>query len=248
MTSESVAQFATALSMPADLLLTQLRAAGVEKKSTLDPLSKDDKDRLLNHLRTLHGSSDSGIQLESRQQAVLRAVAANENGAEWLVFQEVMSAVLSGAKIEPAFQVVANAIVAKVYLTEKLPQKPKGRPIDESGIDGTTVASRYYFYRDAGATYQESVAKVAKEFFKDERHIMRLVKKSKWIVGETIQERTAYREWWAMCSRMHKKAQDRGEKSPLDYVRNVIERRVDRDFIAELDDLIQAGSKHADTK
>src|SRR5450830_1234316 len=57
MASNNVAQFATELKMPADLLLTQLRSAGVEKSSTSDPLSKDDKDKLLNHLRRTHGSA-----------------------------------------------------------------------------------------------------------------------------------------------------------------------------------------------
>ena len=56
MASNNVAQFATELKMPADLLLTQLRSAGVDKSSTSDPLSKDDKDKLLNHLRRTHGT------------------------------------------------------------------------------------------------------------------------------------------------------------------------------------------------
>lgn len=60
MASNNVAQFATELKMPADLLLTQLRSAGVEKSSTSDPLSKDDKDKLLNHLRRTHGSTADG--------------------------------------------------------------------------------------------------------------------------------------------------------------------------------------------
>jgi len=60
MASNNVAQFATELKMPADLLLTQLRSAGVEKSSTSDPLSKDDKDKLLNHLRRTHGAADTG--------------------------------------------------------------------------------------------------------------------------------------------------------------------------------------------
>jgi len=60
MASNNVAQFATELKMPADLLLTQLRSAGVEKSSTSDPLSKDDKDKLLNHLRRTHGAADQG--------------------------------------------------------------------------------------------------------------------------------------------------------------------------------------------
>ncbi|WP_426174981.1 translation initiation factor IF-2 [Massilia sp. TWR1-2-2] len=57
MASNNVAQFATELKMPADLLLTQLRSAGVEKSSTSDPLSKDDKDKLLSHLRRTHGAA-----------------------------------------------------------------------------------------------------------------------------------------------------------------------------------------------
>jgi len=55
MASNNVEQFATELKMPADLLLTQLRAAGVEKGSTADSLSKEDKDKLLGHLRRAHG-------------------------------------------------------------------------------------------------------------------------------------------------------------------------------------------------
>ena len=70
MASNNVAQFATELKMPADLLLTQLRSAGVEKSSTSDPLSKDDKDKLLDHLRRTHGtSSDSG---EKKKITVVR--------------------------------------------------------------------------------------------------------------------------------------------------------------------------------
>jgi translation initiation factor IF-2 len=69
MASNNVAQFATELKMPADLLLTQLRSAGVEKSSTSDPLSKDDKDKLLNHLRRTHGAVD---QTEKKKITVTR--------------------------------------------------------------------------------------------------------------------------------------------------------------------------------
>jgi translation initiation factor IF-2 len=60
MASNNVAQFATELKMPSDLLLTQLRAAGVQKSSASDPLSKDDKDKLLDHLRRAHGAAPEG--------------------------------------------------------------------------------------------------------------------------------------------------------------------------------------------
>ena len=55
MASNNVAQFATELKMSADVLLTQLRSAGVIKGSTSDDLSKEDKERLLDHLRRTHG-------------------------------------------------------------------------------------------------------------------------------------------------------------------------------------------------
>ena len=60
MASNNVAQFATELKMPADLLLTQLQSAGVQKSSESDPLSKEDKDRLLEHLRRVRGAAPDG--------------------------------------------------------------------------------------------------------------------------------------------------------------------------------------------
>jgi 5-methylcytosine-specific restriction protein B len=56
--SNNVAQFATELKMPADLLLSQLKSAGVSKNSTSDPITKEDKDKLLDHLRRSHGAID----------------------------------------------------------------------------------------------------------------------------------------------------------------------------------------------
>ena len=58
MASNNVAQFATELKMPADVLLKQLRDAGVEKNSAEDKLSKEDKDKLLGHLRKAHGVAE----------------------------------------------------------------------------------------------------------------------------------------------------------------------------------------------
>ncbi|WMW81946.1 translation initiation factor IF-2 [Undibacterium cyanobacteriorum] len=55
MASNNVAQFATELKMQAEALLAQLRAAGVNKASASDSLSKEDKDKLLEHLRRSHG-------------------------------------------------------------------------------------------------------------------------------------------------------------------------------------------------
>jgi translation initiation factor IF-2 len=60
MASTTVAQFATELRLPPQLLLEQLRAAGVVKKAESDALSEEDKSRLLDSLRKAHGGGDGG--------------------------------------------------------------------------------------------------------------------------------------------------------------------------------------------
>ncbi|KAG0315993.1 hypothetical protein BGZ97_007589 [Linnemannia gamsii] len=61
--------------MPAGVLLEQLRAAGVDKKSTDDSLSEADKARLLEHLRRAHGADDAEkrkITLTRKQVSEIR--------------------------------------------------------------------------------------------------------------------------------------------------------------------------------
>ena len=55
MASTNVETFAAELRVPAEVLLEQLRAAGVDKKTPSDPLSEADKGRLLSALRASHG-------------------------------------------------------------------------------------------------------------------------------------------------------------------------------------------------
>ena len=60
MASTTVAQLAAELNRPAAALLEQLQSAGVKKASTDDTLSESDKERLLDFLRSAHGTSASG--------------------------------------------------------------------------------------------------------------------------------------------------------------------------------------------
>ena len=53
----TVAQFAAELNRPAATLLEQLQSAGVAKKTTEDSLNDADKERLLDYLRTAHGTA-----------------------------------------------------------------------------------------------------------------------------------------------------------------------------------------------
>jgi translation initiation factor IF-2 len=59
MASTNVSNFAAELKVPAEVLLEQLRAAGVEKRSADDTLTESDKAQLLTALRRAHGADDS---------------------------------------------------------------------------------------------------------------------------------------------------------------------------------------------
>jgi len=56
MATTTVAQLAAELNRSAAALLEQLQSAGVSKASTDDSLTESDKERLLDHLRTTHGT------------------------------------------------------------------------------------------------------------------------------------------------------------------------------------------------
>ncbi len=73
MPSNTVAQFALELKMPANALLEQLQAAGVDIKSVDDPVTDADKAKLLESLRRAHGASDGHkITLTRRQTSEIR--------------------------------------------------------------------------------------------------------------------------------------------------------------------------------
>ena len=58
MASTNVSSFAAELKVPADVLLEQLRSAGVDKASASDTLTESDKAQLLTALRRAHGADE----------------------------------------------------------------------------------------------------------------------------------------------------------------------------------------------
>jgi translation initiation factor IF-2 len=73
MPSNTVAQFATELKMPANVLLEQLRSAGVELRSVDDSVTDADKAKLLDSLRRSHGGDEGKkITLTRRQTSEIR--------------------------------------------------------------------------------------------------------------------------------------------------------------------------------
>src|SRR5687767_3372861 len=78
MAQTSVAQFASELKVPPSVLLEQLRAAGVDKKQADDALSEQDKSRLLEYLRRMHGSAEqkNKITLTRKQTSEIKKTDA----------------------------------------------------------------------------------------------------------------------------------------------------------------------------
>ena len=72
MSSNTVAQFAEELKMPAKVLLEQLREAGVEIRSADDRVTDADKAKLLESLRANRGSEGKKITLTRRQTSEIR--------------------------------------------------------------------------------------------------------------------------------------------------------------------------------
>ena len=69
----TVAQFAAQLNRPAAALLEQLQSAGVAKRSPDDALTDGDKERLLEYLRTSHGTASA-----ERKKIVLTRKSTSE--------------------------------------------------------------------------------------------------------------------------------------------------------------------------
>ncbi|MVW73405.1 translation initiation factor IF-2 [Bordetella sp. 15P40C-2] len=77
MSSNTVAQFATELKMPANVLLEQLRSAGVSLNSVDDAVTDSDKAKLLDSLRRAHGATEGKkITLTRRQTSEIRQADA----------------------------------------------------------------------------------------------------------------------------------------------------------------------------
>lgn len=147
MSSNTVAQFAIELKMPANVLLDQLRAAGVELNSVEDNVTDGDKARLLESLRRSHGATEGKkITLTRRQTSEIRQ--ADGSGRSRTIQVEVRKKRVfvkrdapelsdSQAAAAPAGQeVAASRAVTDALLAAPVPQTLKADP----GAAALTIA------------------------------------------------------------------------------------------------------------
>ena len=111
MAQTSVAQFASELKVPPSVLLEQLRAAGVEKKAPEDSLSEQDKSRLLEHLRKMHGSAEQKNKITLTRKHTSEIKKTDASGKYRTVQVEVRKKRVF-VKRDPA-EVTAQAVAAE---------------------------------------------------------------------------------------------------------------------------------------
>jgi len=110
----NVAQFASELKVPPSVLLEQLRAAGVEKRAADDALSDQDKSRLLEYLRRMHGSAEQKNKITLTRKQTSEIKKADASGKYRTVQVEVRKRRVF-VKRDPA-EVAAAAVAAEIPL------------------------------------------------------------------------------------------------------------------------------------
>ncbi len=85
----SVAQFAGELKVAPAVLLEQLRAAGVNKALAEDTLSEQDKTRLLEYLRKVHGAADAKTKITLTRKQTSEIKKADSSGKSRTIQVEV---------------------------------------------------------------------------------------------------------------------------------------------------------------
>src|SRR5690554_3840361 len=130
MPSNTVAQFAVELKMPADVLLEQLRSAGVELKSVDDGVTDADKAKLLDSLRRAHGGSEGKkITLTRRQTSEIRQ--ADGSGRSRTIQVEVRKKRVF-VKRDPAELINEAARAEAAETTEDVSVAPEALPVDNA--------------------------------------------------------------------------------------------------------------------
>ncbi len=128
----NVAQFATELGLPVELLLEQLQAAGVAKKQEIDPVSEQDKATLLAHLRSTHGSNTVKITLTRRETSTIKKTDSSGKARTIQVevrkkrvvapaVVEVQTALVQPAPVEVAAAAVEVAALVEVQVAVEIP-------------------------------------------------------------------------------------------------------------------------------
>ena len=127
----NVAQFAGELGLPVELLLEQLKSAGVSKQKDTDTISEQDKSQLLEHLRGAHGASKNKITLVRRETTAIKK--SDSSGKARTIQVEVRKK-----------RTVAPVAAAAAEVPEVAPVKEEATPkkVVKKGLDEQELKAR----------------------------------------------------------------------------------------------------------
>ncbi len=135
MAKMNVAQFAGELGLPVSLLLEQLQAAGVAKQQETDFLTEKEKEQLLEHLRSTHGSSSTKskkITLTRRETTEIKR--ADSTGKSRTITVETRKkrviALVALTEVEQPTAAVAAAPPTDTAVTKK----PRAKKLNEQEL------------------------------------------------------------------------------------------------------------------
>ena len=130
MGQSSVAQFASELGLQAELLLEQLKAAGVDKANTDDKLTEQDKTALLEYLRKGHGAEAPKNKITLTRKQVTEIRKSDSSGKARTIQVEVRKKrVLVRRDAEPEQAMEAESV--ELPLQEQQPEPIPPQPMPE---------------------------------------------------------------------------------------------------------------------
>ncbi|MBU1424429.1 MAG: translation initiation factor IF-2 [Gammaproteobacteria bacterium] len=132
----NVAQFAGELGLPVELLLEQLKSAGVSKQKETDTISEQDKSQLLEHLRGAHGAGKNKITLVRRETTAIKK--ADSTGKSRTIQVEVRKK----RTVAPTPAPVAEAPAAAPAAEATKPRKTTKKVLDEQELKAREEEAR----------------------------------------------------------------------------------------------------------
>jgi len=200
----TVAEFAAELSRDVATMIQQFQAAGLPIESATELVGEEEKERLLDHLRSAHQPDRDRPPITLARtdplEPYIRSALDQENGAERLLLELVAHHIIWGTPVPERLVQVAHLVMAKAIVTGALQASARGRPKTEDADDlGFDIASEYWAQRDGGEAYQDVVEYLSEKHHKSERHIMRIVQEHTDRVGATFEDR----ERWRRMARFH---------------------------------------------
>ena len=124
MGQSSVAQFASELGLQAELLLEQLKAAGVSKASTDDKLTEQDKTALLDYLRKGHGAEAPKNKITLTRKQVTEIRKSDSSGKARTIQVEVRKKrvlVRRDTELEQSAEIEPQALAVEEPVSEPVP-------------------------------------------------------------------------------------------------------------------------------